>query len=147
MRHINHITLNTGHARKTLPNEVNKSIYFILRRMRKEIFSSSGTEIIDGYTAKGTEEKGNGALITVYDRHSVPVITIGIAKHNHSTIWKLLHQTTTMPLQTDPTSPPEAPYVADRLEIGALMNMEAMSWTGDFSRCMAWMYLFPNEIR
>ncbi|NNV07147.1 hypothetical protein ETC03_12225 [Geobacillus sp. MMMUD3] len=145
-KYINHITLNTGHVRKTFSSEVNKSIYFILSRMRKEIFSV-GTEIVDGYTAKGTEEKGNGSIITVYDRQGVPIITTGIAKHKHSTIWKLLHQTTTMPLQTDPSSPPEAPYVADRLEIGALMNMDAMSWTGDFSRCMAWIYLFPNEIR
>ncbi|WP_221935135.1 hypothetical protein, partial [Brevibacillus sp. LEMMJ03] len=118
MTYIRHVTLNTGHVRKSFPSEIDKRLYFILRRMRKDIFSSSGTEIIDGYTAKGTEVTGNGAVITVFKKN-VPIITVGMTKHKHSDVWKLMHESSTLPLQTNPNNPPDVPYAADRLEIGA----------------------------
>ena len=42
---------------------------------------------------------------------------------------------------------PEVPYIADRVEVGAYLHKDALKWTGDFSRCMGWISLFPDEIR
>lgn len=33
MEYINHITLNTGHIRKTYPEEIDNKIYFLLNRI------------------------------------------------------------------------------------------------------------------
>ncbi|MED5052571.1 hypothetical protein P9850_12160 [Anoxybacillus rupiensis] len=145
--YINHITLNSGHIRKSFPSEIDKELYFLLMRVKREIFMPKGAEIWDGYIARGTDDPGNGAVITVFDRQDIPVITIGMTKHKNSTLWEILHSTSMLPLQTNPARPPEPPYVADRIEIGAIHNIEAMRWTGDFSKCMAWVYLAPEAIR
>jgi hypothetical protein len=107
----------------------------------------SGAEIFDGYTAKGEEYPRNGAVIAVFDKNGVRILTIGMTKYENSNIWEALHETSDMPLQTDPSKPPGVPYVADRIELGAVYNLAAMSWTGDFSKCMAWIYLAPEVIR
>ena len=86
-------------------------------------------------------------LITVFGPKNEPIITIGITKFKNSSIWELLHTTSMLPLKTSPKFPPEVPYIADRIEVGSVLNMDAMRWTGDFSRCMGWIYLAPSKIR
>ena len=48
-----------------------------------------------------------------------------------------LNQATT-PVVTDREKPPRTPWQADRIEAGALLHPDAIGWTGDFSRCLAW---------
>ena len=43
--------------------------------------------------------------------------------------------------------PVEVPYVVDLVHIPSVYFMDVMSWTGDFTKCLGWMMLFPNEIR
>ncbi|MDF9296083.1 hypothetical protein [Geobacillus stearothermophilus] len=144
---INHVTLNTGHIRKSKSDEVDKGLYFVLHRLTKEIFSPNGASVVDGYIAKGTRDDDGDALITVFSMEGAPIVTIGMTKRKNSPVWGLLHETSTLPLATSPNHPPEAPYVADRIEPGALFHTEALEWTGDFSRCMAWICLYPEKIR
>jgi hypothetical protein len=146
MEYINHITLNTGHKRKSYPQEIDKRIYFVLNRIYKDMFKSK-VEIFKGYTAKATNDPSNGILITIFSPKDEPILTTGITKLKNSVIWELLHTSSALPLQTNPKFPPEVPYIADRIEIGAALNMDAMRWTGDFSRCMGWIYLAPEKIR
>ena len=79
--------MNTGQSRKSYPNEVDRELYFILKRILKDSFQSEGA------------------------------------------------------IQ------PSAPYIADRIEIGAMADLKATKWTGDMSKCLGWIALFPEEIR
>lgn len=148
MDYINHITLNTGHIKKTYPGEVDNGLYFTLKRIHKGMFERK-VEILEGYTVQGTNDPNEGILITVYDPHEIPILTTGITMHKGSVIWELLHSTAypDLPLKTNPQFPPQVPYIADRLEIGALANMNALAWTGNFSKCMGWICLAPEKIR
>lgn len=146
--YINHVTLNTGHIRKSYPNEVSKDIYFILRRLSKEMLSENGAEIIDGYRAVAKYAEGHGLLITLYTKDNVPILTSAFVKETDDDyIWEILHEHYPGPLATKSKNPPEKPYIADRLEIGAMLHMDALEWTGDFSRCMGWIYVDEKAIR
>jgi hypothetical protein len=49
-----------------------------------------------------------------------------------------------MPVLTDPDKCPPLPYVADRVEMVAVLHSDALVWTGDFSRCMGRIYILKN---
>lgn len=146
MEYINHITLNSGHTRKSYPSEVSKELYFILQRIYKDIFSG-GAELFDGYTIKGTWEDGVGVIYTVFDPQGNPVVTSGVSKYRRSELWTALHTSSMTLLKTSEKFPPKSPWIADRIEFGAMDNVEALGWTADFSRCIAWMCLAPEKIR
>lgn len=145
MNYINHITLNTGHIRKTKPNEVNKELYFILKRLYRDSLKEE-VEIHKGYTMKSVQDS-LGTVITVYSKEKSPILTTAISKTDTlGLLWKMMHDTP-FPLATSPNKPITVPYIADRVEIGAIHNLDAMKWTGDFSRCMGWIILAPEKIR
>lgn len=106
-------------------------------------------EILEGYTVQGTNDPNEGILITVYDPHEIPILTTGITMHKGSVIWELLHSTADpyLPLKTKPQFQPKTPYIADRLERGAIVNLHALEWTADFTKCMGWICLAPEKIR
>lgn len=146
MNFINHITLNTGHIRQTYPTEVDKSIYFILKRIYKDSFQKKGASLFGRYTMKSTKSD-YGVLITVFNDDSIPILTTGISDTDDGTLWDLLHTSATTPLKTSKLMHADTPYIADRLEVGALISLHAMEWTGDFSKCMSWIVLSPKQIR
>ncbi|ALA55226.1 hypothetical protein CAY60_021285 [Shouchella clausii] len=147
MKFISHITLNTGHVRKTYPNEVDKSLFFRLNRIYKESFEKDGAILFDEYLVKGTKFEG-GSILTLYsDDGLLPILTTASSKHKHTELWETLHSSATVPLATQATNPADGPFIVDRLEIGAMTNMDILKWTGDFSRCMGWASLNPRKIR
>lgn len=147
--YINHVTLNTGHIRKSYPDDVGKDLYFMLRRLFVEMFSDNGAEVVEGYHAKARYSEGNGVLITLFSNiDNVPILTTAIVKENNDDfLWELLHENYSAPLATNISNPPEKPYIADRMEIGAMLHIDALKWTGDFSRCMGWIYVDEKAIR
>lgn len=145
MEHINHITLNTGHIRKTYPHEVDKDLYFKLRQIYKKSLSPDGTELFDGFIVKTTQTE-IGAITTIF-KAGVPILTTACSKNDDGSLWKSMHEYSTVPLQTKPTDKIPLPYIADRVEIGAVFYPGATQWTGDFARCMGWMILAPEKIR
>lgn len=144
--YINHITLNTGHIRKTYPDEVDKKLYFVLNRIFTDSFSPEGSPLFNGYYVKSVKSS-YGILSTVF-KNEIPIITIGITNSDPlNFLWKELHKSAYMPLKTKIDKPVEQPYIADRLEVGAVEYLDAMEWTGDFSKCLGWIYLSPKSIR
>lgn len=131
--------------RKTYPNEVDKKLFFILKRIYKEVFNNDGARIFDDYIVKGTKFNG-GALFTLF-KNDMPILTTAPSKYENHEVWELLHETATMPLKTNSSTHIEAPFIADRLEVGAIQDLDAMKWTGDFSKCIGWVSLDPNKIR
>lgn len=146
MKYLNHITLNTGHVRQTYPEEVNKSIYFRLKRILNDSLHQDGAEVLDGYRLKTTQAGGH-TLATIFGSDGAPILTTACSRNDDGALWRLLHKEPSMPLMTHSSDPPPVPYIADRLEVGAVLHIDAMQWTGDFSRCFGWVVLAPNQIR
>lgn len=142
--HINHVTLTTGRTRKTYPHEVSKELYFVLQRIVRESTRAGGVELFEGYRLKTTRE-GDVAIATVYADGDLPILTTAAAPTSNPTLWQLMHNTD-QPLMTDPDKPVSGPFIADRLEIGAMQHADALEWTGDFSRCFGWIVLAPGQI-
>lgn len=147
MKYFNHVTLNTGHSRKSYPNEVLKVNYPHIKKVYEDMFKEGGTDVLNGFIAKGYDYSENGTYIRLFSPQGVPILTTGIVKSKNSNIWKTLHSLTVLPTVTDPFSPPELPFVADCLDIGATLYPEALRWTGDFTRTMGWMCLSPKSIK
>ncbi|MNB92478.1 hypothetical protein D3C75_395820 [compost metagenome] len=145
MKHINHITLNTGHMRQTLPGEVDKELYFVLKRILKDSLSPEGGKLMDGYTLKSTQTS-TATIATIFGANGAPVLTTLCSSAANVELWDMLYNTATTPIDTKRLAP-SAPYIADRIDIGAMSNLDAMSWTGDFSRCFGWLCLSPSSIR
>lgn len=146
LAYINHVTLTTGHVRKTYPREINKEIYFKLNRILQESISPNGAELFAGYRVKITRIEG-GAISTVLGPGGAPVLTTLCTRDDDGTLWQMIHEHASLPIVTDPKKRPQLPYIADKLEIGATMHMDAMSWTGDFARSIGWAILDPSSIR
>ncbi|MNW48698.1 hypothetical protein D3C74_260750 [compost metagenome] len=146
MEYLNHVTLNTGHARKTYSHEVDKRIYFILKNILKDAMGSQGAKIFDNYTVKITKV-GEGAVSTLFGSSGAPILTTACSKDDDGSLWRMLHSTFNGQLATKEDKPTSTPYIADRLEVGSVLHMDALKWTGDFSRCFAWAILFPDRIR
>lgn len=146
MDYFNHITLNTGHMRKSYANEVDKRVYFVVKRLLKDAMTPTGAVLFEEYTVK-TTKVGASAITTIYGPEGVPILTTACSKNDDGSLWQTLHDTFAGPLATNANEPAPLPYVADRLEVGAMQHAEALAWTGDFARCFAWAALYPNKIR
>lgn len=146
MKHINHITLNTGHVRKTYPHEIDKELYFVLNRILNDSVKPGGAELFDGYRVKSTHTDGV-AIATLYANDDAPILTTACSKYDNAELWRSLHESSTVPLMTKVSDMPAAPFIADRIEQGALLHLDSMSWTGDFARCHGWIALYPDKIR
>ena len=47
MTTINHITLNTGHSRKSYVSEIDKSLWFEIQNIIKQAQTKKGVELFD----------------------------------------------------------------------------------------------------
>ena len=142
-----HVTLNTGHVRKTYPHEVGKDLYFYLRRIFEESTRPEGTAVYDGGYRLKTTRHGRQAIGTIYGPDGAPILTTACSPTPDPELWRQLHEMAALPLVTDPHKPPSGAYIADRIEPGAVMHMAAMTWTGDLVRCLGWMIVAPERIR
>ena len=152
-RYIQYVTLSTGHARRTARSEVSDHVVaqmrpLLVRALAGEYAPLPG--IARGYTMRGARY-GRCCTVTLYAPASesarprlVPMLTIGVAEHSRcgARLWRYLHETATglVPVTSPDRTPPE-PWVADRIEIGAALHVDAMHWTGDWSHCVAWTWL------
>lgn len=150
IKYINHITINTGHCRKSYPNEVNKELYFILHNIFKDAHAQDGCNIMDGdYNVKITASS-IGYLTTLfgYDNgERIPVITSACSKADKGFLWDLLFQNAAGSLPDIRPAMPKTPYIADRIEPSAALFFNDLNWTADFTRCIGWICLYPEEIR
>jgi len=148
MDYINHITLNTGHCTKSYPNETDRVMYPYLKEIYEEMFNDNGAVINDGFVAKGYKQGKSGIVIKIYCTYTgAHVLTSFITKNNNNRVWKKLHSKVLFPLKTHSMAPPKPPYIADRIEVGALLHSEAMLWTGSFIRCMGWFIISPDTLK
>lgn len=144
MNYIYHITLNSGHVRHQTRADIGEQAIDALSETLDGILQGARLPVpgFDNYLINGSHH-GYDLIATIWRgpwESRAPILTTATALKSRSApaLWRLMHDQATTPLVTTRDNPPRAPWLADRLEIGALVNRDAMSWTGDFSRCIAW---------
>lgn len=148
---IRHITLQTGDVRMSPRSEVAGDVIrflrpIILRALRGERVAVPGQV---GYSMTGGVQGGccaitiSGQMTEAARPQPVPIVTVGIAADDECAgdLWRALHSRTDLELATDPMDTPPAPWVADRLDVGAATFPAALYWTADLSRCLAWTWI------
>lgn len=142
-----HVTLTTGHVRRSPRDEVGAPALEVLRPLLARVLAGETVEVpwVDGtYRLRGVADAGCCALVLLGDDAAI-VATIGIGGDpaGSPALWRQLHQYAldAAPVVTDPAAPPPVPWCAARLDVGATTHPDAMEWLGDLERCLAWAYL------
>lgn len=151
-RALNHVTLTTGHSRLSPRSEVRESMIATLLPLVARALEGEHVPVPNcpGYTMRGARH-GRCCLVTLYavedDGQQVPVLTTGVAGHSRcgAELWRIMHEIQVGGVATSPDQQPSTPWCGDRLEPGMAAVPEIMSWTGDWSRCVAWTWLEVRE--
>lgn len=144
---LNHITLNTGHERITQIKDFDKRMYFMMNRFYTASFDELGADLGDNYIAKSVAYTNNSILCSVFSC-GVPVITFGISINDRSNIvWKELHNSSVGLLKTSINNPPHGSYLAERLDIGAVTDIDSLLWVGDFVKAYTWVHIASKELK
>lgn len=150
-RYVLHITLTSGHRRRSFRSEVSGHAIGFLRPLLERAIGGERVKIpkFPGYTITAAEH-GRCLILTLWgdageaELEAVPILTTGVAGHSRcgAHLWRILHEPVPgPPLATSAEETPPAPWVADRIEVGVALHMDAMEWTGDFCRSVAWTWL------
>lgn len=131
MDFFNHYTVNTGHSTVQKPEDVSKKLYFILKDIAKEL----------------REEEGCYAL-TLFADDDKPILTsIGCKDTTNEAELNKNIQMMALSMGIEQKVYLKAPFVADIIHAGVIARPDVMEWSGDFTRCMAWILLAPEKIR
>lgn len=144
MTYLHHVTLNTGHLRRSSLPEVPAAAIDHTRELLADAIAAGDTvEMpIPGYRLH-VEPFGSrrAALCTVY-RGAEPIVTIGIAARPARALWgqliALRHRLEPDALALDE---PQAPWCAVLLLPAIETALDALVWLGDFERCAAWSWI------
>lgn len=153
MRYLIHITLDTGHSRRSPRGEVDDAAIAAVQDGLTRALARPGAEVavpgMDGWAYSATAQ-GRALIVTVWRRIAelkAPVVTFGVAAHSRAGagLWRVLHQPRggiATPYATSPDRVPPEPWVAARMEAGvALVDPEALTWIADFERVVGWAWI------
>ncbi len=145
---ILHITLNTGHARRSYRSEVGDDIIPQMHMLLARMLAGERARIPgvpdDMYLSGKADGAGLIATISANGQQGArPIVTMGVSGQTDNTVhlWQSLHSDTQQPLITDPADVPPAPWCAARIEPAASSFVTALLWIGDLERCLAWAWL------
>ena len=146
-RYIHHVTLTTGHSRRSWLHEIDPMIMGDLRGLLASAREPGGA-VIPGVQPvcrlSMLYESSRSCALAVHDDGEAPLLTIGIATHARcgESLWRRLHE----PGATRTTiadRPPE-PWCAVRIEGGALLYPpphQLLPTLADMERCIAWAWI------
>ena len=86
------------------------------------------------------------ALIVTLDAglrpDATPLLTMAVCLRSRDSarLWAMMHDGQGV-LLTNADDPPAAPWMAERVEAGALSHMPAMRWSGSLARAVAWAWM------
>lgn len=139
--YLNHVTLSTGHTRRSPRAEVSDETIKALQPWLKAALADGKDAPLPGdlgasYSASLTLL--DGSLNCTIKRGTVPLVQFAVAKRSrHTKLWPLLAG-----LAGKPDLPePGTPWVAVRLLPGLQADLSATDWLGDFERCVGWTWL------
>lgn len=147
-KYLHHVTLTTGHTRRSFRDEVSDEAVAVCRNLIEQILAGEVPEPVKipgvgGYHLNG-RATSRCLVATVWaGAPSVVIATIGVAGHSRcgATLWRELHKWGESPVVTDPAQCPPEPWVAAALDAGISEHMEAAHWLGDLENCLAWAFL------
>lgn len=141
-RYVLHVTLTTGHARRSYRDEVDDAIVAILRQQIAEMRAGLPVEIRPGYRLTGAA--AGQALVASVSMGDVPMVTIGVAGNAKvsARLWDQLKVPPTPLIAGAVGEPPRAPWCAVTIHPTILdADPATLGWLGDFERCLAWAWI------
>lgn len=141
-----HLSLATGHARRAARTECEDAYVSIAAQQLGEALTLRDAPIRDGYTLRAGAT-GKALLATVLGEiggHPAPLATIAVAGSSRAShaAWAELGKPMPLALPTVPWArEPQPPWCAVRLYATIDILPEALSWLGDYERCLAWAWI------
>jgi hypothetical protein len=139
MTYLNHITLDTGHNRRSPRSEVSdEAIAMVGAHLRRAIAAGSDPIPTRPYDLMATAV-GRYLICTIMDG-SMPALTFGVAPRARGAkkLWDVLVANRGYPVDT--AQPPGAPWLATRIERADLTRKIA-TWAADYERICAWAWI------
>lgn len=146
MTYLNHITLSTGHTRRSPRAEVTDDTIKALQPWLQAALDHQDDYPLpgplgarDGFVMSASIK--DGALICgVGHMQTGPLVTFGVAARSRQSgeLWAWL---CAQYGSADALTAPKAPWCAVALHPSYLRQAGASAWIGDFERCVAWTWL------
>lgn len=155
MSYLNHVTLSTGHVRRSPRHEVADAVLHDLRPvLARAIETSERIPLIydvSHFSVRASVESG-ALLLSLFGPvgpHSrgkphagetIPLMTMGVAQRSRQggDLWaRMVAQFGASP----GLKKPEEPWCAVVLHEPSLGYPESLEWLGDFERCAAWAWI------
>lgn len=130
--HLHHLTLTTGHSRRSSSSEVWQETREQLLPLIREALDGGRPEIMDGYALTGTARGRQASTWTVHGAEG-PLVTMLVCRRGKCVRdWEAIGGIGPQP---------QHPYCAVRLEPALAVHADAAHWLGDFERSVAWTWL------
>ena len=153
--YINHITITSGHIARTSRSDVSDEVLAIVSPWLKKIINTEEkyplpVAELSNYSAIAYVIEG-GLLMTVYGSFSdgsstdgtVPLVTFGVAHKSRQSepLWAMMLAN----FEHDQNiKQPSTPWCAVAIHSTIILHPDALSWIGDFERCVAWAWITRN---
>ena len=148
MTYLHHITLSTGHTRRSPRAEVSDDTIKALQPWlqaaieHKHSYPLPGPlGALDGFAAQVSVD--HGALLCTLSKHaSGPLITFGVAAKSRQSgeLWAMMCAQFGA---ADALVAPGTPWCAVALHPAFMAQVGMSEWAGDFERCTAWAWIEP----
>jgi len=143
MNYLNHITLSTGHNRRSPRTEVSDDVIAWLRPWLDKLLANGALlplpeTSLAAYSASAHIEQG-GLVMTVFTGADALVSFAVAARSRQSDpLWSYM---TAQYGGAPGLLAPAVPWLAVALRPGLTAHTAASEWLGDFERCVAWAWL------
>ena len=139
-KYITHLTLTTGHVRRSYRHEVSDDVIAPVYGLIADALASGKRVPIpnfDGYEISAQSGARRAVLISVYNGPHL-LASFGVAKKQAKSLWASLVESHCTVSDIDPGKEPQEPWVASILWGALDDDLDAAMWIGDFERVAAW---------
>lgn len=152
--YLHHVTLTTGHSRRSYRSECNDRLLAQLAPIVAECERDGVAELPSPTglmhltrIADSDRPSRHVAIWAISEPQGPALVTIAMAMTDRAGagVWRGLHAGHGEPtaLASDPTTAPPAPWLAVILHVPAMIPNPhpAIEWLGDAERCIAWAWI------
>ena len=154
MTYLRHVTLTTGHSRRSSRAECSDRLIAELRPIVAECERAGVAELPSPTglmqlrrIVESDRPSRHVAIWSISEPQGPALVTLALAMTDRAGagVWRALHAGHREPiaLASDPTTPPPAPWLAVSLHVPAFVPAPhpALEWLGDAGRCIAWAWI------
>lgn len=165
MTYLYHITLTTGHTRRSYRSEVGPGIAETLRPLIERALTGARVPLPAGEPVCTITGGVEGRCISLSvsgpplsglafpgadEDLPVPIAEVGISPRSTCAgrVWRALHDLAYrfgIDVATDRDNPPPAPWVGALLMPGIAVYPETADWLGDLERCLGWAWVDRDD--